>query len=222
MSGMIDVSLYPLSQPGSMSHVDLMCISGSTSMVLNPYVNDPKASIRALSINYRGSSGRLKVQFPSTWEGEVISHLNKDRVRHNWDGLHVKNDNSRFAAIKGNGPGKLNIFGHSVNVELVGERMPSLPRETEVKEEGERVPALAKEMEVKEEGERVPVVHGMPGLRREVDVQEQGGSMPDSPKEAEWQEAEGDDDDWTIVGDEDGAQEVTKRPPPTYEDAMKD
>lgn len=174
-------------------------------MVLNPYVNDPKASIRALSINYRGSSGRLKVQFPSTWEGEAISHLNKDRVRHNWEGLHVKNDNSRFAAIKGNGPGKLNIFGHSVNVELVGECMPSLRRETEVKE-----------------GERVPVVHGMPGLRREVDVQEQGGSMPDSPKEEGWQEAEGDDDDWTIVGDEDGAQEVMKRPPPTYEDAMKD
>lgn len=193
MSGNINVSLYPLIQPGSMSHVDVRCMSGSTSMVIHPYIKTPGAS---LITDFYGRSGRLKVHIPSTWEGEVTAHLHKGRVRYDWEGLQVLSDSRRFAAVKGNGQEKLNIHGQGLNVELTGECMLSLPREAEVKE-GELVPGPAKE--VKREGERVPVVHGMPGLRRKVDMQGKGEPVADLPIEEEWQEVEEDDDDWTIV-----------------------
>ena len=208
-------------------------------MTLHPYIDSPQASLRTLSTDFRGSSGGLRIQLPSTWEGEVTSHLSNGRVRHEWEGLRVLKDGPMFRAMKGNGLGKLNIWGSSMNVELVGERMPDLPREVGVKETGERASGSSMDVDVqefgervsglpttvkaKEQGERVPVVPGMPGLPREVEVQEDGERMPDLPDEEEWQEAEkaDDDDDWTIVGDEDGAQEIVKRPPPTYEDATR-
>ena len=208
-------------------------------MTLHPYIDSPQASLRTLSTDFRGSSGGLRIQLPSTWEGEVTSHLSNGRVRHEWEGLRVLEDGPMFRAMKGNGLGKLNIWGNSMNVELVGERMPDLPREVGVKEKGEHASSSSTEVEVqefrerasglpttvkaKEQGERVPVVPGMPGLPREVEVREDGERMPDLPDEEEWQEAEeaDDDDDWTIVGNEDGAQEIVKRPPPTYEDATR-
>lgn len=177
MSGNINVSLYPLIQPGSMSHVDVRCMSGSTSMVIHPYIKTPGAS---LITDFYGRSGRLKVHIPSTWEGEVTAHLHKGRVRYDWEGLQVLSDSRRFAAVKGNGQEKLNIHGQGLNVELTGECMLSLPREAEVKE-GELVPGPAKE------------------VKREVDMQGKGEPVADLPIEEEWQEVEEDDDDWTIV-----------------------
>lgn len=122
----------------------------------------------------------------------MISHLNNGRVKHEWEGLQVLKDGPSFTAVKGSGVAQLNIWGSSMNVELVGERVPGLPREGEVRGEGECV----------------PVVPGMGALRRRVEVRED-------------EEEEETDDDWTIVGDEDGAREVVKRPPPTYEDATR-
>lgn len=161
-----------------------------------------------------------------------MSHLNSGTVRHEWEGLRVLRDGPRFTATKGNGLGQLNIWGSAVNVELVAERVPDLPRKVEGEEGSKHVPALPKEVELKEEervpdpsvevemeeeGERVPVIPSMPNLPREAEVQEEGDRMPDLPKKDEWQEEE-DDDDWTIVRDEDGAQEVTRRPMPTSEE----
>ncbi|CAD6572673.1 MAG: hypothetical protein ASARMPREDX12_005361 [Alectoria sarmentosa] len=263
MSGNIAASVYPLRRPSSMSHVDVRCMSGSTSLILHPYLDNPRASLRTLTTDFRGSSGGLHVRLPSTWEGAVMSHLNSGRVRHEWEGLRVLKDGPRFAATKGNGLGQLNIWASSMDVELVGERMPVSPREVEVHEvkrvpgslravevheEGagtsgspreievlgrESVPVLPSEVEVKEQGERVPVTPGMPELPREVEVQEEGERIPDlpntdeaqesgeltpdSPKEEEWQGREEDDEDWTIVGDEDRAQEFPRRPMPTGE-----
>lgn len=195
MTGSIAASLYPLGQPSSKSHVDVRCMSGSTSITLHPCVSCPQAGLRGISTDFRGSSGGLKVRFPSTWEGEVISHLNNGRVKHEWEGLQVLKDGPSFTAVKGSGVAQLNIWGSSMNVELVGERVPGLPREGEARGEGECV----------------PVVPGMGALRRRVEVREDEGE----------EEEEGTDDDWTIVGDEDGAREVVKRPPPTYEDATR-
>ena len=110
MSGNIAASVYPLGQPSSMSLVDIQCTSGSASMTLHPIVNDPQASLRNLSTNFRGSSGGLSIRFPSTWEGEVISHLSNGSVRHAWEDLRVVNDGLRFRATKGNGSGQLNIW----------------------------------------------------------------------------------------------------------------
>ncbi|CAF9925073.1 MAG: hypothetical protein ALECFALPRED_002896 [Alectoria fallacina] len=218
MSGNIAASLYPLRQPRSMSHVDIRCMSGSTSLILHPYVDSPRASLRTLSTDFRGSSGGLNVRFPSTWEGEVMSHLNSGRVRYEWEGLRVLKDGPRFRATKGNGLGQLNIWASSMNVELVGERMPVSPREVavhevkrvpgslrevEVHEEGagmsgspreievlgrESVTGLPREAEVRAEGERVPVISGMPELPREVEVQGEGERIPDLPKRDEVQE----------------------------------
>ena len=189
-------------------------------MTIHPYVNSPQASLRTLSADFRGGSGKLKIRVPSTWEGQVTS---TGRVRHEWEGLRVLKDGPGFAAAKGNGLGKLAIWGYSKNVELVGECRPNLPGGVGLRDEGERVPGSVAKMEVKEEGERVPVIPGTPTLPKEVEVQNEGERVPDSPKEEEWQEAEegDDDDDWTVVGDEDGAQAVVKRPPPSYEDATR-
>ncbi len=220
-SGSITASLHPLRHPGSMCHVHVRCLSGSASVTIHPYVDSPQASIRTLSADFRGGSGKLKVRVPFAWEGQVSSD---GRVRHEWEGLRVLKDGPGFAAVKGTGLGKLTIWGYSNSVELVGERVTNLPGGAGLRVEGERVPVSAAEMEVKEEGERVPVLPGMPpSLPREVEVQNEGERVPDSPKEEEWQEAEeGDDeDDWTVVGDEDGAQEVVKRHPPSYEDATR-
>lgn len=177
-------------------------------MILHPYINSPQASLRSLSMDFRGSSGALKVHLPSTWEGEVISHLSSGRVRHEWEGLRVLQDGPKFTAMKGNGLGQLNIWGNSMNVELVGERMHG-------------VSGLTIQGQVKGEGERVPIVPCMPELPREAEVRKQTELVPNLPTEAEWLDEEEIDDDWTVVGDEDGVQEVTKRPPPTYEDAMR-
>lgn len=98
------------------------------------------------------------------------------RVRHEWEGLRVLKDGPSFAATKGNGMGRLNISGASMNVELVGERVPGLPWE----------------------------------------VGAQGGGGPGAAK----REGE-DDDEWTLVQDEDGDPELTRRPPPTYDEAMR-
>lgn len=237
MSGNIAASLYPLGQPSSMSHVDVRCMSGSTSLILHPYVNSPQASLRTLSTDFRGASGGLEVCFPSTWEGEVMSHLNSGTVTHGWEGLRVLREGPRFTATKGNGLGQLNIWGSAVNVDLVALRVPDLPREVEGKQGGECLSALPREVEVKEEeekeeervsdssvevemkeeGERVPVIPSMPNLPREAEVQEERERTPDLPKGEEWQEEE-EDDDWTIVKEEDGAQEVTRRPMPTNEE----
>ena len=149
MSGNIGASLYPLAQPSSMSHVDVSCISGSASMVLHPCITSPRSSLRTLSTDLRSSSGAMKIRFPATWEGEIVSHLTSGRVRHEWEGLRVLKDGPRFTATKGHGSGKLNIWGDSMNVELVGDRMPDLPREEEEEkvEEREREPDSPKEEE---------------------------------------------------------------------------
>lgn len=86
--------------------------------------------------------------------------------------------------------GKLNIRGSSMDVELVGEAVPGLP-----KHDG-----------VKQGGRPVPVATGVPLLQKEVELQG---------------ERAGDDDEWTLVGDEDGNEEATKKPPPSYDDAMR-
>ena len=180
-------------------------------------------------MDFRGGSGGLKVCFPTTWEGEVMSHLKSGTVRHEWEGLRVLRDGPRFTATKGNGLGQLNIWGSAVNVELVAERGPNLPREVEGKEGSKLVPILPREVEVKEgepdlsvemgieeEGEREPVTPSMPSLPREAEMQEEGDRMLDLPKKDEGQEGDDDDDDdWTIVKEEDGAQEVTRRPMPS-------
>lgn len=224
MSGNITASLYPLGPPSSMSHVDVRCMSGSTSLVLHPYVKSPQASLRTLSTDFRGGSGGLKIRFPPTWEGEVISHLNVGSVRHEWEGLRVLRDGPRFTATKGSGLGQLNIWGSSMDVELVGERMLVLPMEAEVHEEGARMPSLPSEFDV-QEGERVSG-----SSSSEAEVQEEGERNPDSPKaeegqeegervaglpkEEQWQE-EGDDDD---NDDEDDWTVVARQPMPNYEE----
>ena len=195
MSGNISASLYPLKQSGPMSHIDVRCMSGFASTILHPYVPNPQGPLRALSADFRGSSSQLKVRFPSTWEGEVLSHLTSGRVRYQWPGLRILKDGPGFRATNGNGPGKLNIQGNSMDVELLGETAPGLPNDEGVRQGGQPVPVA------------VPVAPGVPDLHTEAEVR--GERIGDD-----------DDDDWTIVGDEDGAQEATRNPPPSYDDAM--
>ena len=172
-------------------------------MNLRPYINSPQASIKTLSMDVRGGSGALRLLVPSTWEGEVVSQSTSGNLRHDWDGLRILTDGQRFTAKKGNGLGQLNIWGSSMNVELIGEPV-----------RGSSGPSF--QGRVKEEGEDVPVV---PGLPSEAHVQE-GQRLPNLARKDERQNEE-DDDDWTIVGDEDGGEEITRRPPPSYNDATR-
>lgn len=149
-------------------------------------------------MDVRGGSGALRLLVPSTWEGEVISQSTSGNLKHDWDGLRILTDGQRFTATKGNGLGQLNIWGSSMNVELIGQPMSGLSGQGQVKEEGEGVPVA-------------------PGLPTKVQVQEEGQRLPNLARKDEWQN----DDDWTIVGDEDGGEEITRRPPPTYEDATR-
>ena len=173
-------------------------------MNLRPYINSPQASINTLSMDVRGGSGALRVIVPSTWEGEVISQSTSGNLKHDWDGLQVLTDGQRFTATKGNGLGRLNIWGSSMNVELIGEPASGFP-------------GLSVQGQVKEEGEGVSVA---PNLPSEVHVQGEGQRLPNLARKDEWQNEE-DDDDWTIVGDEDGGEEVIRRPPPSYNDATR-
>lgn len=171
MSGNLIASLYPIGHPTS-SHLDIRNLSGSTSLTLNPNVPNPRTILRALSADLRGGSGAFRVRFPSSWEGEVVSHLSGGPggrgggIRHEWEGLRVLREGHLFRAVNGNGGAgrgeggkQLNISGSSMNVELVGVRVP--------------------------------------------------------------EEDEGDeDDDWTVVGDENLNREAARRPPPSYEDAI--
>ena len=91
-----------------------------------------------------------------------------------------------------------------MNVELIGEPVSGFS-------------ALSVQGQVKEEGEGVS---GAPGLPSAVHVQEEGQRLPNLARNDEWQNVE-DDDGWTIVGDGDGGEEITRRPPPTYKDATR-
>ena len=184
-----------------MSNVDVRSVSGSTSFILHPFVNDPGTSLKTLSADFRGVSGNLKIYFPSTWEGEIDSLLKSGRVRHMWEGLQVLKDGSNFRATTGNGSGHLNIQGTSMSVELVGEKVPGLP-----------IADLS--------GDRVPVVPGMSGSRTEA-KERHGDLNPNLEDEKRLKQAPEDDDDWTIVGDEDGVEKLERRPPPSYEDATR-
>ena len=93
-------------------------------MTLHPYVDSPQDKLRTLDAICHSSSGRLKIRFPSTWEGSVTSGVRKDRVRHEWEGLRVLESETFFNAIKGNGIGRLVITGPTAGVELVGESVP--------------------------------------------------------------------------------------------------
>ena len=115
----------------------------------------------------------------------MCSTVNKDRVRHEWEGLRVLENGTNFTAIKGDGLGRLNFSSLTGSVELVG--TPHSPGETEV-QKGELKP------DVPREGERQQMTE---------------------------EDEDKDEDDWTIVENEDGGQEVTKRPPPSYDDAMR-
>lgn len=123
MSGRIDASIYPC-QPNARSLVGLDCKSGSASLAIHPYVDSPQISLGLLSANCSSRSGRLKIRFPSTWEGTVSSNVKKDRIRHRWEGLRVLENGPNFTAIKGNGMGRLSIAGPTGGIELVGERVP--------------------------------------------------------------------------------------------------
>ena len=171
-------------------------------MNLHPYINSPQASIRTLSMDFRGGSGALRVRVPSTWEGEVNSQLTSGNLKHDWEDLRVLTNGPKFTATKGNGLGQLKIWGSSMNVELMGEPMGGLS-------------SLSVQGQVKEES--VPVV---PGLPSEVQVQEEGQRLPNLARKDEGQDEE-DDDDWTVVGDEDGGEELIHRPPPTYKNATR-
>ena len=155
-------------------------------------------------MDVRGGSGALRLLLPSTWEGEVISQSTSGNLKHDWDGLRILTDGQRFTATKGNGLGQLNIWGSSMNIELIGEPVSDFS--------GPSVQGR-----VKEEGEGVPVV---PGLPTKVQVQEEGQRLPNLARKDESQNEE-DDDDWTIVGDEDGGEEIARRPPPSYNDATR-
>ena len=155
-------------------------------------------------MDFRGGSGALRVRVPSTWEGEVISQLTSGNLKHDWEDLRVLTNGPKFTATKGNGLGQLKIWGSSMNVELMAEPMGGLT-------------GLLVEGQVKEKGENVPVV---PALLSEVQVQEEGRRLPNLAKKEEWQNDE-EEDDWTVVGDEDEGEQVTRRPPPNYNDATR-
>ena len=154
-------------------------------------------------MDIRGGSGALRVLVSSTWEGEVISQSTSGNLKHDWDGLRVLTNGPRFTATKGNGLGQLNIWGSSMNVELIGKLIGGFS-------------GLLVQGQVEEEEKGVPVA---PGLPSDVHVKE-GQRLPNLARKDEWQNEEH-DDDWTIVGDEDGGEEVTRRPPPTYNDATR-
>ena len=70
----------------------------------------------------------------------------------------------------------------------------------------------------KDVGGRVRSSPSRPNLPKKLEVR--GGELShDLPKEGE--QTTEDDDDWTIVENEDGVQEVTRRPPPSYDDATR-
>ena len=73
-----------------------------------------------------------------------------------------------------------------MNVELIGEPMSDFS-------------GLPIQGQVKDEGEGVPVALGLPS---EVHKQEERQRVPKLARKDEWQNEE-DDDDWTVVGDED-------------------
>ena len=119
------------------------------------------------------------------------------RVRHRWEGLNVLVEGPEFRARKGVGGGRVSIDGSSLDVELVAQQVPAVPRGEE--RAGESVPSVPREEE------------------------QAGESVPDVPRGEERRDegVNDDDDEWTIIGDEDGAQHVTRRPPPSYEDATR-
>ena len=203
MSGDVAASIYPLVQTNSMSHIAVQCESGLATTILHPLYKSPKSSLRNLSASFSGSFGDVQVCFPSTWEGEIISHLITGRVRHEWEGLQVLEEGSTFRASSGIG-GQLYIEGAFMNVQLMAKIVAGSSREERLRRERERVPA----------------VPGTPEMHREAGTRE---SIPvlDSPEDGQRREDEvEDDDDWIVVVDEDGAQKLTRRPPPTYEEAM--
>ena len=74
----------------------------------------------------------------------MCSSVNKDRVRHEWEGLRVLENGTNFTAIKGDGLGRLNFSSLTGNVELVG--TPHSPGETEL-QKGELKPDVPREGE---------------------------------------------------------------------------
>lgn len=72
--------------------------------------------------------------------------------------------------------------------------------------------------DVKDEGGCALGIPYRPALPKKTDVQE-GELKPNLPKEGEQTEEE--DNDWTVVENEDGVQDVTRRPPPSYDDATR-
>ena len=80
----------------------------------------------------------------------MISNVNKDRVRHEWEGLRVLESERNFTAIKGDGWDRLNISSSTGNVELVG--TPHSPGETKV-QKGELKPDVPREGERQQTGE---------------------------------------------------------------------
>ena len=79
-----------------------------------------------------------------------------------------------------------------MNVELIGESMSGSS-------------GLPVQGQVKDEGEGVPVAPGLPSevhKQEERPKQKEGQRLPNLARKDEWQNEE-DDDDWTVVGDED-------------------
>ena len=179
-------------------------MSGSVSVMLHPLVKNPQSGLRALSAKFSSISGQFKICFPSTWEGEIISRLMSGRLRHEWEGLRILEEGSCFRASNGNGTGQLYIKGMSTNVVLMATRIAGLLREKKPRQERERVPA----------------VPGMSGLRIEAGPQE-SNAVHDSPEKGLQLPEEGDDDDdWTIIENDHGAQVAAGTPPPSYVDAV--
>ena len=211
MSGKIDASIYPLVQANNArSDIDVRYVSGSASVTLYPLFNSPQSSIKALSARFSSASGKLEVRFPTTWEGEIISRLKSGKFRHDWEGLRVLEEGRNFRASNGNGGGQLYIEGASSNVELRATTVAFFA-----------MPFFARGENWGQEREHVPAVPGTPGSRREVGTQT-SNPVHDSPEEGPQRKGEAeDDDDWTVISDEDGAPEVTRQSLPSYEDAVK-
>ena len=138
-SGNINAELHPHGQVSKPSQINLMSASGNMYMTLHPYVTDPGQPLTNLSTTCKGVSGKVKLTYPMTWQGEIEVYMKRGTVRRDWPGLKVHKEGPRTSATIGSGEGKLWIEGHGMNVELVGKQsdIPERTGRSVVEPEGE-------------------------------------------------------------------------------------